>query len=118
MGAEQTLRRTKYVEFEYNWKGQWKQHSLSTVIARLKEADFACYWPGAYGHVWRITDCWLDYYSYKFWSNVACVNRQAPNTDVGQRMEQLFQETLAAGQKIHYGDKETANTNGGWQSKA
>jgi FkbM family methyltransferase len=118
MGAEQTLRRTKYLEFEYNWKGQWKQHALSTVIRRLQEAGFACYWSGAYGHVWRITDCWLDHYDSKFWSNVACVNRKAPNTDLSQRMEQLFRQTLAAGHKIHYGDKETANTNGGWQSSA
>jgi FkbM family methyltransferase len=58
MGGPQLLQRTKYIEFEYNWKGQWKDHKLSTAIDMLKDTGFVCYWAGAYGHIWRITDCW------------------------------------------------------------
>ena len=115
MGGPQLLQRTKYIEFEYNWKGQWKDHKLSAAIDMLKDTGFVCYWAGAYGHIWRITDCWLDYYDLKFWSNVACVNMRIPEAaPLTARMEELFQETLDAGQTIQYNTQNTSNTDGGF----
>jgi hypothetical protein len=70
----QALRRTGYVELEYNWNGTWVDHKLSKVTETMKERGFVCYWVGDAGHLWRITDCWLPHYDLKFWSNVACVN--------------------------------------------
>lgn len=117
LGAPQLLQRTKYLEFEYNWKGNWKVHKLSTAIAMLHdEAGFVCYWAGAFGHIWRITDCWQDYYDLKHWSNVACVNARLPESAaLAVRMEELFQKTLHAGNSIHYFNEATANTDGGFQ---
>jgi Methyltransferase FkbM domain len=58
LGATKTLRRTKYLEFEYHDVGVWPQYSLWTAISLLKEMHFVCYWAGSHGHLWRITDCW------------------------------------------------------------
>lgn len=114
LGAPQSLKRTKYVEFEYNWKGKWKDHKLSTAVDMLKDSGFVCYWAGSFGRIWRITDCWLDYYDLKFWSNVACVNVRLPEAaPLAARMEELFRQTLAAGRSLSYSSKDTANTDGG-----
>jgi FkbM family methyltransferase len=112
-GASKMLSRVRYLEFEYNWKGPWKKISLSSTIQTLKEAGFSCYWPGAHGNIWRITDCFLSHYDLKFWSNVACVNVQDPSTkDLAQVMERMFHETLEQGHAIRYDTIETATTNG------
>jgi FkbM family methyltransferase len=117
LGAPQSLKRIKYIEFEYNWKGTWKKHKLSTAVDALKDAGFVCYWAGTHGHIWRITDCWLEYYNLKFWSNVACVNvRVKEAAPIAARMEDLFQETLDAGRKIHYLNRDTGNTDGGFRT--
>ncbi|KAK1733865.1 hypothetical protein QTG54_015392 [Skeletonema marinoi] len=72
---------------------------LSETIRLLDETyNFTCYWPGYDGNIWRITDCWLDYYDLHFWSNVACVNRGVEQMkDVAEDMERLFLETLEKG---------------------
>ena len=120
LGATNTLQRTKYLEFEYNWKGHWQQYNLSVVIENLYNAfGFICYWAGSHGNIWRITSpsknssssCFLDHYNLKFWSNVACVNPLLAPA-MARRMEVLFQETLRHGKKIRFLDESTANTDG------
>ena len=99
LGGPSTLKRVHYLEFEYNWMGSWKNQKLSETIRLLDETfNFTCYWPGYDGNIWRITDCWLDYYDLHFWSNVACVNRGVEQMkDVAEDMERLFLETLEKG---------------------
>jgi FkbM family methyltransferase len=113
LGATRTLERVNYLEFEYNWKGAWGNQTLSSAIGQLKEQGFVCYWAGSFGNLWRITDCWMDYYDLRFWSNVACVNtRQEAVQSMAARMEELFLETLASGRDIRYHNASSANTNG------
>ena len=64
----------KYLEFEYNCKASWQERSLSETVDLLRANGFVCYWAGAFGNIWRLTDCWLNHYDDKYWSNVACVN--------------------------------------------
>ena len=99
MGANKTLPHVHYLEFEYNWVGAWKDTTLSQAIQHLDtEFGFTCYWAGFNDTIWRITNCWLDHYDVKFWSNVACVNRNAIEVrDVAHDMERLFNETLRRG---------------------
>jgi FkbM family methyltransferase len=102
-GGVDTLKRSKYLEFEFHWTGSWKNYNLSTAIDLLKDTGFVCYWAGGNGHVWRITDCWLDYFNIHAWSNVACVNLAIPSTaSLAARMERLFQETMGADHEIRY----------------
>jgi hypothetical protein len=114
LGAPLTLKRTKYLEFEYNWKGPWAAHQLSQVIDRLQtDHGLWCYWAGAHGNLWRITDCWLSHYGTKFWSNVACVNaRLSEAAPLAQRMEERFANTLAAADSIRYDAEATSRTSG------
>jgi Methyltransferase FkbM domain len=108
LGAPETLKRSKYLEFEYHYVGAWETHALSTAITMLKDLNFVCYWAGAFGHLWRITDCWLDYFDRHVWSNVACVNIGLPSTtNLASRMEQYFQATLKLDHEIRY---ESAST--------
>ncbi|KAL7463144.1 hypothetical protein ACHAXS_003525 [Conticribra weissflogii] len=103
LGGSSTLKnRVHYLEFEYNWMGPWKNQKLSESIRLLdEEYNFTCYWPGYDGNIWRITDCWLDYYDLHFWANVACVKRGVKEVeDMAERMEELFQETLEKGSNL------------------
>ncbi len=93
LGAKNTLARTEYLEFEYNWMGSWKSQNLLDAVKMLDEYNFTCYWAGV-GRAWRIDEsCWLDHFSYHSWSNVACVNRLL-NANVAQIMEETFIKTL------------------------
>jgi FkbM family methyltransferase len=92
LGGKQTLKRVQYLEFEYNHMGSWRKQSLSDAVDLLDENDFTCYWAGR-DMLWRITDCWLDFYKLHFWSNVACVNRKQ-DTKLAKSMEATFQATL------------------------
>lgn len=95
-GLNETLPRVEYLEFEYNWMGSWKYQSLKDAIQHLENINFTCYWAGTRGRLWRITNCFLDYYEVKHWSNVACVNRyRVPSLHA--RMEQIFASTLKVG---------------------
>jgi FkbM family methyltransferase len=105
LGGVKALRRTRYVELEYNWRGDWSKHKLSAAIDTMKERGFVCYWAGDAGRLWRITDCWLTHYDLKFWANVACVNVLLPDTvtpSLAERMEATFLDTVAAGNTIQY----------------
>jgi FkbM family methyltransferase len=102
-GATETLKRSKYLEFEYHFTGAWISHPLIDAINMLKRLNYVCYWAGRYGHLWRITDCWLGYYERHTWSNVACVNIGIPSTtNLASRMEQYFQNTLKLDNQIQY----------------
>jgi hypothetical protein len=109
-GAWETLANVNYMEFEYNWKGSWSQYTLSAMINRLKEKGLVCYWAGTAGNLWRITDCWKDYYDIKMWSRIACVKKTHHGL-LGQ-MEDYFNKTLEAGARIQYRDRSSAETNG------
>ena len=103
LGGDATLKRVNYLEFEYHQVGNWPNHQLSTAIDKLKGQGFVCYWAGAFGQLWRISDCWQEYYNLHYWSNVACVNVNQPSVEtMAQRMEELFLQTLAQGDKIRY----------------
>ena len=93
LGGSRLLANVEYLEFEYNWRGAWKDTMLSTVIDSLQKKDFICYWPGNGGLIWRITDCFLSHYNLHFWSNVACANTKLVPA-LAKRMEELFVETL------------------------
>jgi FkbM family methyltransferase len=102
-GAEKTLSRIQCLEFEHNWRGTWQKCNLSTAVNELKRAGFMCYWAGTNGNIWRITDCWLDFYDLKFWSNVACVNIKAPAAkELALRMEEIFRTTLEKGKTVRF----------------
>ncbi len=92
-GAKNTLARTEYLEFEYNWMGPWADQNLIDAVKMLDDYNFTCYWAGV-GRAWRIDEsCWLDHFSVHFWSNVACVNRVL-NPKVAENMEETFIKTL------------------------
>ena len=103
LGAAETLKRTKYLEFEYHEAGAWQHYLLSDAITMLQDMNFVCYWAGSFGHLWRITDCWIDFYQSHCWSNVACVNTGIVGTEpLAARMEEDFQQTLRLGHDIRY----------------
>lgn len=116
MGANETLPRIGYVEFEYNWKGPWGKvgtKSMSSTIQFMKDHGFVCYWAGSHGNIWRITDCFLDYYNLQFWSNVGCVNQRDPlMVPMLRQMEEMFDKTLSFRDKISYKNPKSANSNG------
>jgi hypothetical protein len=94
----------RYLAFDDNWKGDWGDDSakLSVVIGMLKEHGLICYWAGdsdAEFGLWRITDCWQDFYDFKNWARIACVSHT--HSDVAKlavQMEHKFLETI---QKVH-----------------
>ncbi|KAL7502957.1 hypothetical protein ACHAWX_000556 [Stephanocyclus meneghinianus] len=95
-GMEKALSRVHYFEFEYNWMGSWKNQHLLDLVELLDHQGFTCYWPGFDDNIWRITGCWLEHYDIHFWSNVACVNRNAEGAQsLAKSMEQMFQNTLS-----------------------
>ena len=93
LGGKSTIKRTKYLEFEYNWSGNWANQKLMDLIKMLDALNFTCYWAGR-ERLWRIDEsCWLDHYDYHTWSNVACVNRNL-FPEVAKNMEEIFLKTL------------------------
>lgn len=100
-GNSSALTRVRYLEFEYNWMGAWKDQSLHQAIEYLdQQFGFTCYWAGFDNTIWRITKCWLDFYDLHFWSNVACVSRNYNEVrGVAERMEAMFHDTLAKGEE-------------------
>ena len=87
------LEQVEYLEFEYNWMGSWKDQHLADMVQMLDEtAHMTCYWAGI-DWLWRITNCWMQYYDIHSWSNVACVNRKLVPR-LAKRMEAIFQRTL------------------------
>jgi hypothetical protein len=96
MGSQDTLKRIQYIDFEYSWNGNWSGHPLKALIDMLKQSGFACYWSGNNGdNLWRITDCWLDFYNIHHWAHLTCVNTNLPEiAPVAKQMEALFDATL------------------------
>ena len=75
-GAEETLNRTKIVEFEYHYVGVWAQSgSLLRTLSRLEALGFSCYWQGGDGALAPLsaTDqkCVVPM-KERWWSNVLC----------------------------------------------
>jgi hypothetical protein len=92
-GADHTLPRVKYLEFEYHKVGVWPQYNLSEAVNSLHDIyGFVCYY-AAQAQLWRLTRCFQDYFNEHRWSNVACVNPRL-NPTLAVRMEQLFQSQL------------------------
>ena len=95
-GLNDTLPKVRYLEFEYNWMGSWKDQSLSDAVDILDRIGFTCYWAGKNGLLWQITNCWLEHYDVHVWSNVACINRHdGQMSSVAQDMQKRFLSTLA-----------------------
>ena len=89
-----TLARTRYLTFQYDYKGYWESHNLQDVVKTLDGVGHTCYWPGD-DKLWRITECWQDFYGYKTYSYVVCVNRNlAPQ--LHERMEAKFKATIGS----------------------
>jgi len=92
-GANYTLQRTKYLEFEYHEQGNWAKYDLSMATTTLfEEHGFVCYYSGV-DKLWRLTNCFQDYFNEHGWSNVACVNPKL-NPDLALTMESIFQHQL------------------------
>ena len=92
-GADTTLSRVKYLEFEYHGTGNWPKTKLSHATVQLWEKySFVCYYAGV-GKLWRLTNCFQAYFNKHRWSNVACVNLRL-DPDLAERMEALFQSQL------------------------
>jgi FkbM family methyltransferase len=90
--ATKTLKRADYLEFEYHRQGDWRKQRLQDAVLMLKEAGFVCYWAGI-NKLWRITDCWMDYFEMHDWSNVACVSPEH-QPKLAETMEAVFEDTL------------------------
>ena len=68
------------------------------MILKLKSNGLICYWSGdeksQYG-LWRITDCFLQHYSYKNWSRIQCVSGMHDDVKLlATRMETQFLTTI------------------------
>ena len=92
-GGNQTLARTKYLEFEVHSKGDWLTTNLVDVVQSLKTHKFWCYYAGKEGKLWRLTDC-MTTAGARLWSNVACVNVELAPA-LAQRMEDVFLQTIS-----------------------
>lgn len=93
LGGQQSISRTKYLEFEYNWMGSWSGQKLMDAIKMLDGHGFTCYFAGV-KRLWRIDEsCWLDHFDWHVWSNVACAHRVL-FPEVARNMEQIFLNTL------------------------
>lgn len=114
-GSNSLKERIKYLEFEYNSKQSWKDHSLSEAVDLLRTYGFACYWAGSFGNIWRLTDCWLPYYDLKFWSSVACVNLNLAKP-LAAKMEAMAMETLQQENDIHFMNERLVGTDGHWKA--
>ncbi len=75
-GSVHSLHKVRFLEFEYHVSNRWAQSDLQDLVDLLDQFNFDCYWPSNEGKLWRLTGCWHDsYYTKRFWSNVACCNR-------------------------------------------
>jgi stress response protein SCP2 len=90
----------RYLTFEYNWKGTWgdKEAKLSTLIDTFKQHGLVCYWSGdknANFGLWRITNCWQDYYDSNNWAHIPCASHVHRDVaDLAKQMEENFLKTV------------------------
>lgn len=106
----------RYIEIEYTWRSSWKEARLSSVVKQLKSNGFVCYFAGNFGNLWRITDCFLDHYNLKFWSNIVCANTQLA-APLAKDLESMFQATLRKAKTIKYLNERTIGTDGRKESR-
>mmetsp|Transcript_55181 Transcript_55181/g.134092 ORF Transcript_55181/g.134092 Transcript_55181/m.134092 type:complete len:547 (-) Transcript_55181:161-1801(-) len=110
----ETLNRTRFLSFEYNWKDDWAKDdsTLISLIDKLKSAGLTCYWSGNEEYptdLWRITDCWSWHYESKQWAHVSCVNTQHDDVrPLKDRMELMFEATMLKNQT--FGGKPETDT--------
>jgi hypothetical protein len=88
----------RYLHFEYNKDNSWEKAKLSSLLKALKAKGLVCYFAGKkeidYG-LWRVTDCFLDYFDFRHWAWLDCVNVEHEDvSELASRMEQKFLETL------------------------
>ena len=88
-----TVARARYLKFSYDWRGSWRTDDLKPIVEKLDVLGHACYFQGE-GKLWRITDCWQDFYGYKSYAHIACVNRNLAPKLAGT-MEDLFKSTIS-----------------------
>lgn len=89
-GATETLKKTRYVEFEYHRK--WNADKLQDAADYLEELGFQCYYLGK-ERLYRITNqCWVDEFEAHVWSNVGCVSNDEKHWL--SAMEGLFWGTI------------------------
>jgi hypothetical protein len=92
----QTLKRTEYILFKYDWKGSWSLYgrTIEATVHSLDGIGLTCYWAGM-GRLWRITSCFYKEYDErgKYWSHIACANRILAPALV-EEMEKLFERTI------------------------
>jgi FkbM family methyltransferase len=96
LGAQETIKRTDYLEFEYHGIGDWLGQKLKDAVDMLTEHGLVCYWSGV-NQLWKLSDtCWIHHFEFHMWSNIACV---APKykPKLAERMEQVFEDTLVQG---------------------
>eukprot|EP00440_Ansanella_granifera_P062915 gb/GFBE01068223.1/.p1 GENE.gb/GFBE01068223.1/~~gb/GFBE01068223.1/.p1 ORF type:complete len:775 (+),score=67.26 gb/GFBE01068223.1/:1-2325(+) len=77
-GAAKTLDSARYVEFEVHrdLKGTpWGNISLYSVIQKLNNRGFDCYWAGRNDKLLSLTNCWEDRFERGTWANAVCVKR-------------------------------------------
>ena len=76
----ETLKKTRYLEFEVHRDAvdsPWGSTTLKSVIGRLHDLQFDCFWQSNQGGLFQITNCWnATYEEQSFtWANVMCVRR-------------------------------------------
>jgi len=92
----------RYLHFEYNYPNtSWSNVKLSSLVKALQAKGLVCYFAGNketdYA-LWRITDCFLDYYDIRRWAWLDCVNVEHEDVSkLASRMEQEFLMTLQTG---------------------
>ena len=105
------IRNIRFLHFEYNNKGDWAvaSHTLIKLLSALRKNGLVCYWSGGDNtqySLWRITDCFLDFYNYKHYSRIQCVSVIHDDVKVlSERMEKQFLDTLLKGPTHTFGDQ-------------
>uniref|UniRef100_A0A7S1RQW6 Methyltransferase FkbM domain-containing protein n=1 Tax=Alexandrium catenella TaxID=2925 RepID=A0A7S1RQW6_ALECA len=80
-GATEALKTTRYLTFEVHrdLKGTaWNRTSLRSVVDKLDDQGFDCFWAGNNGRLLSIKDCWREDFERGVWANAACVRRGDP----------------------------------------
>lgn len=92
-GASSVLDRTHSLAFEYHSQGEWGKLHVQDAVRLLNGKGFTCYWAGSKNRLWRITECYFDFYDYWHgWSNVMCAHRSQER--LVEKMENQFLQTI------------------------
>ena len=77
LGSADTLKRTRYVEFEYSDLRPWLNIDLNHVINYLDNLGFVCFWMTKKAELFLITRCISETAPVKHtWANVGCINHR------------------------------------------